>query len=59
MMWYRKIGYEGPPRLEAYFKKKKSDGKLGFFSNFNKRWFTLDFDKGTMCYAAAPNKCIA
>jgi hypothetical protein len=59
MMWYRKLGYEGQPRLEAYFKKKKSDGKLGFFSNFNKRWFTLDFDKWILCYSAAPNKRIA
>lgn len=55
-MWYRKEGYEGPAILEAYFKKKKSDTKLGFFSNYNKRWFMLDFEKATLSYSAGPQK---
>lgn len=53
MKWYRKAGYQGPIILEAYMRKKKSSKSLSFF-NYNKRWFVLDFDKGTLTYA--PNK---
>lgn len=55
MAWYKK-GYEGEPYLESYFKKKKTDGKFGFFSSFNKRWFMLDFPNSTLSYSTGPNK---
>ena len=56
MVWYRDEGYEGDAYLEAYFKKKKTDAKFGFFSSFNKRWFILDFDNSTLSYSTGPNK---
>ena len=45
MMWYRKQGYQGQPVLEAYFRKKKTQGILNFLFKYNKRWFILDFNK--------------
>jgi hypothetical protein len=59
MVWYKEEGYEGERYLESYFKKKKTDGKFGFFSSFNKRWFMLDFDKCTLSYSTAPKKKIS
>lgn len=56
MAWYEKYGYNGPVFIEDYFKKKKSESKVGFFSNFNKRWFMLDFKKATLSYSHGPNK---
>jgi hypothetical protein len=55
-MWYDKYDYEGPLLLEDFFKKRKSDSKLGLFSKFNKRWFTLDFKLATFGYSSGPNK---
>lgn len=57
--WYRKLGYEGPSKISSYLKKRKSDKKIGFFSKYNKRWFVMDFDKGTLTYANGPSKKVA
>ena len=59
MMWYRKEGYLGPPVLEAYFRKKKTQGIFNFIFKYNKRWFILDFNKGTLSYAKNKNKKIS
>lgn len=56
MMWYRKQGYQGQPVLEAYFRKKKTQGVLTFLFKYNKRWFVLDFNKCTLSYAPNKNK---
>ena len=59
MMWYRKQGYQGQPVLEAYFRKKKTQGILNFLFKYNKRWFILDFNKWTLSYAPNKNKKIS
>jgi hypothetical protein len=48
--------YTGPKIVEGYLKKKKNDYSLKFFSNFTKRWFTLDLSKGIFYYSAGKGK---
>lgn len=40
-----------PRKSEGYFKKKKNDNKLNFFSKYTKRYFVLDLDAETITYA--------
>jgi hypothetical protein len=42
--------------IEGWLKKKKSDSRKHFFSNFTKRWFTLDIKNALFSYSSAQNK---